>query len=100
MPVLGQHGQIKLTGKEWTVEPNGDIHSDGAVIDKLKIETAPGVQADSQTTISTGSIEGSNVNVVEEMVSMITGLRSYEACQKTIQSIDQTMDKVINQIKI
>lgn len=100
MPVFGQRGQIKITGGEWIAEPNGDIRSGGAVIDKLKIETTTGVQADAQTTIATGSIEGSNVNVVEEMVSMITGLRSYEACQRTIQSIDQTMDKVINQIKI
>jgi len=45
-----------------------------------------------------GSLEDSNVNVVEEMVSMITGLRAYEANQKAIQAIDQTLDKVINRM--
>lgn len=100
LPVLGQQGHIKITGSQWTVDPNGDVRSGGSVVDKLRIETAPGVKADAQSVVKSGSIEGSNVNVVEEMVSMITGLRSYETCQKTIQSIDQTLDKVINQIRI
>jgi flagellar basal body rod protein FlgG len=32
------------------------------------------------------------------MVSMLAVLRYYEANQKSIQAIDQTLDKVINQM--
>ena len=40
----------------------------------------------------------SNVNVVSEMVEMITISRAYESNQKIIQSIDETLDKAVNNI--
>lgn len=43
-------------------------------------------------------LETSNVNVVNEMVNMITIQRAYEAGQKIITSIDGTLDKAANQI--
>ena len=36
-----------------------------------------------------GAVEGSNVNAVSEMVSLIRILRLYEAAQKAIQTADQ-----------
>lgn len=49
-------------------------------------------------TISQGFVELSNVNVVEEMVGMITAQRAYEINSKVIQSSDEMM-KVANQVK-
>lgn len=45
-----------------------------------------------------GFEEMSNVNVINEMVQMITISRSYEANQKMIQTVDSTLDKVINEV--
>ena len=41
--------------------------------------------------------EQSNVNVVREMVDMITITRAYEAGQKVIRSYDSMLDKSVNQ---
>ncbi|SFQ29731.1 flagellar basal-body rod protein FlgG [Lachnospiraceae bacterium XBB1006] len=43
-----------------------------------------------------GVLEMSNVNVVSEMVEMITVTRAYESNQKVIQTIDETIDKAVN----
>lgn len=45
-----------------------------------------------------GSLEGSNVAVVKEMVNMIQCFRAYEACQKVIQSQDQTLGRAVNDL--
>ena len=48
--------------------------------------------------IQQGMLESSNVNVVNEMVNMITIQRAYEAGQKVITSIDETLDIAANQL--
>ena len=45
-----------------------------------------------------GSLETSNVNVVDEMVSMITIQRAYEAGQKVIQAEDETLEMATSQV--
>lgn len=45
-----------------------------------------------------GFLEKSNVNIVREMVDMIEVQRSYEANQKTVQTHDQTLGKLINDV--
>ncbi|MBL7669326.1 MAG: flagellar basal-body rod protein FlgG [Bdellovibrionaceae bacterium] len=48
--------------------------------------------------ISQGQIEASNVNIVDEMVNMITAQRAYETNSKVIQTSDQMM-QAINSLK-
>ena len=48
--------------------------------------------------IEQGVLETSNVNVVNEMVNMITIQRAYEAGQKVITSIDGTLDRAVNNV--
>ena len=48
--------------------------------------------------IEQGIIEASNVNIVSEMVDMITITRAYESNQKIIQTIDGMLDKAVNQV--
>lgn len=43
-----------------------------------------------EASVAQGQLEASNVNVVRTMVELLIAMRSYEAHQKTIQSIDQT----------
>jgi flagellar basal-body rod protein FlgG len=44
--------------------------------------------------LSQGYVETSNVNVVEELVSMIQTQRAYEINSKAIQSSDQMLQKL------
>jgi len=97
-PVLGQRGPIQVSGTDWSVDSEGNVHSAGAVVDKLRIETGAASGASGPTRVAAGSLEASNVNVIEEMVSMITAMRAYETCQRVIQAFDQTLDKAINQM--
>lgn len=57
-----------------------------------------GVIVNSNATIEQGVIESSNVNVVSEMVNMITISRAYQAGQKIINAIDETLDQAVNQV--
>jgi flagellar basal-body rod protein FlgG len=59
-------------------------------------EGAPGT--DGVGTIAQGYLEMSNVNVVEEMVTMIIAQRAYEANSKAIQTSDQML-QMANNIK-
>ena len=96
--VLGQRGPIQVSDADWSVDSEGNVYSAGAVVDKLRIETGAASTASESVRVMAGSLEASNVNVVEEMVSMITALRAYETCQRAIQAFDQTLDKAINQM--
>jgi flagellar basal-body rod protein FlgG len=49
-------------------------------------------------TIEQGMTEGSNVNVVEEMVNMIETQRSYEMNTKAIQTTDQMLQYLSSNI--
>lgn len=49
-------------------------------------------------TVLQGFTEAANVNVVTEMVRMIEVNRAYEANQKTIQSQDAALGKLINEV--
>lgn len=42
-------------------------------------------------TLSQGFLEGSNVNIMEEMVNMIAGQRAYEVNSKSIQTADEML---------
>ncbi len=57
-----------------------------------------GTIVESEGYMEQGMLEASNVNVVDEMVSMIQIARAYEAGQKMIQAEDSTLDKTVNQV--
>lgn len=48
--------------------------------------------------VEQGCLEMSNVNIVTEMVEMITITRAYEANQKIVTTIDGTLDKAVNTV--
>lgn len=61
-------------------------------------EKAKPVPVSSKTTISSGTLESSNVISVEAMVQMLAFNRNYEADSKVIHAIDSTLDKAVNQV--
>lgn len=58
------------------------------------IQTTPG--ADGAGSVLQFALEGSNVDVAEELVGMITAQRSYELSSKVIQAADEMMQTAVN----
>ncbi len=115
--VLGQNGPITLQPGDFTVNEKGNIVQNGAIIDTLKITQFSDAtklrkygdnlieNTDGETTQFTGSVlqgfsEESNVNVINEMVDMITVMRAYEANQKVLQSHDSLLEKAVNEVGV
>ena len=48
--------------------------------------------------IKQNALEKSNVNVVNEMLEMMTVMRNFESNQKVVQIIDETLDKAANEV--
>jgi flagellar basal-body rod protein FlgF len=58
-----------------------------------------GVEAQAATPkVQQGFIEGSNVNVISEMLNMISGFRAYETNSKVVQAHDTMLDKAVNEV--
>jgi len=92
--LAGKSGSIKMPAGVWSVTTDGAIvNAKGEEIDQIKINGAE----QGKTRVIQGHIEQSNVNIIREMVDMIANLRSFEANQKVVQSVDQTLDKLINE---
>ena len=114
--VEGQNGPIVLKGDDFTVQPDGTIIQDGQAVDKLSVKeftdtktlrkfgsdlvdnTDPSAVQAFSGSVKQGYLEQSNVNIVKEMVDMITATRSYEVNQKVLQAQDDTLDKAVNQV--
>ena len=110
--VLGQDGPIQLpTNATISVDETGGIYADGVYVDKFAItdfednnyleqygenlyKAVDGAtKKDATATVMQGYLEMSNVNVVSEMVQMITISRAFESNQKVMNSIDETLQK-------
>ncbi len=121
--VLGVGNEaIRISGKLIAVDETGRVNVDGRESGRLLIETWDAdkfakkgenlfikLEQDIEVAheegpnnlkarVLQGYVEEANVRVVEEMVTMITVSRAYEANQKVIQIQDETLDKVINQV--
>ena len=59
---------------------------------------APTAQAIAGTSIQAGYLERSNINVVTEMVNMISVLRAYEANQRALHAQDDATDIAIREV--
>ena len=117
--MLNDQGQpIQITNPSGTVSIDlaGNIAVDGTTIDKIGVfdfedydylskygenmyDAVDGATfKTSDASVMQGYLETSNVNVVSEMVNMITITRAYEANQKMITTIDSTLDKAVNSV--
>ena len=107
--VLGERGPITIRSDRVAITGRGEVTEDGRTIDTLRVVDFPKpyrllkegnglfVPADAALSpqpareyeVIAGSLEGSNVNSVETMVSMIELLRKYEAAQRAIQAVEE-----------
>src|SRR5919108_838 len=49
-------------------------------------------------TVQSGALESSGADPARSMVDMIASMRAFEAGQKVIQTIDETLGKAVNQV--
>jgi flagellar basal-body rod protein FlgF len=112
--VLGADGPVSVPETGFRVDANGRV-AEGSTLrivgnEKLEglvkvgaalfapVEGAPAPAALADATVAQGQLEGSNVNVVMGMVEMLATMRTYEAYQKTIQALDQTVGQAANDL--
>jgi flagellar basal-body rod protein FlgF len=112
LKVLGAKGPIKLAPGRADIAPSGEVRVDGKPVDTLKIvdfanegelrelengyyvANVPSIR--SNAIVSPGHLESSNVEVVKEMVQMISTLREFESYQKAIQMFDEAAARINN----
>ncbi len=116
--LLGQNGPIIIPngGREIVIDNKGVVRVDGNNVGELIITnfidltklvptgdstfTAPleniNVNGDVKFKVAQGYLERSNVNVVMEMVDMITNMRSYEASNNVIKTFSDLMERLIS----
>ncbi len=115
-PVMGENGVITLSGEDFSVSPDGSVYQEGQLVDRLLIKDFGDtlalrkygsnlitIDGDANEQIFTGTIvqgfvEQSNVNIIREMVDMISVTRSYEASQKLLQAQDGTLERAVNEV--
>jgi len=116
-PVMGRGNEICLRGENISIQPDGTISVDGTVADKIEIVTFADLRGlrkeggslftldqpqeekePSQSRIHQGSLEASNVNMMEEMIQMIDSLRWFESCHRLVQAQDEMKAKAINEM--
>jgi flagellar basal-body rod protein FlgF len=117
--VLGKEGYIKIDDRyPVLITENGEVLQDGASRAFLRISdfkkpykllregngylrpsSLDNAVGDSNSfAIKQGFLESSNVNVVQNMVSMISAYRNFEADQKALWAQDETLEKAVDQV--
>ena len=124
LPVIGSGGPVTLppdvevaVGADGTIStvPRSGARNSTSTVDQLKLVNPPEAElvrggdgyfrlaggnpapADPAVRVASGYLEGSNVNVVEQMVSMISLARQYEMQTKML-STAQEMDRAASQL--
>ena len=112
--VLGDGGTIALEGNKIEISSSGEVFADGISVGTIKVvdfedrnklqrvdggyyyskEAGQEIEAD----INQGYLEASNVDVMREMVQMVTSLREFESYQKMIHEFDEASSKTINEM--
>jgi len=116
--LLGKNGPLQVGGADFTVSEIGEVVKNGAVIDSLAIFTpldlnnlekhGEGMYLDRNPQgeqslafngkILQGSLEGSNVDMADEITKMMTASRSYQSCSQVIKMLDQVAQKSASEI--
>jgi flagellar basal-body rod protein FlgF len=115
-PVLGTNGQpiaIGTAGGKPTIDAQGNVIVGGRTVGTLQVAVLDPkslqkqgsdlytgtVQQNAQRgAVQQGYLEQSNVNSVREMVDLISTMRSFESSQKTVQALDETLGKAVNDV--
>lgn len=119
-PVLSDNGdRIIVEQGKFTVMEDGGIFIDGEKRSQIGIfkfkegkllipggggcyknldNNANPAQPVENPKIQQGYLEGSNVNIIDSMVRIIAQFRNYEASQKSLHAIDDTLKKAVTEV--
>ena len=117
-PILGEKGVITVATGKFEVNRLGEVYQNNQFVDRIPVHKFSnpselersgmnlwfyggpdaGKTINRDAGISQGSLEGSNVNAMKNLTSMIVAHRSYEAYQKAISNYDKMMDISNNQL--
>lgn len=108
--------QVPTDVADLLVDIDGSVYADGEFIDKVRVvdfedynylekfadnmyKAIDGAtEINTSGTVIQGYLEQSNVNVIAEMVQMINITRAYEANQKVMQTIDNSLEQVTSTV--
>jgi flagellar basal-body rod protein FlgG len=114
-PLLGEGGPIRADGSKVDVTADGMVLVDGEEVDRLRIVRAQDprrlvregytffraddadVQSAENVRVEQGSLEESNVNPIEAMVTLIDIQRQFDAYERAMRTMDSTTEKVVNE---
>jgi len=118
--VLGTNGQpIQIQGTEINISTDGNITVDGVPAGQIRCveftsperlkregenlysaspEIQRGMKPASRSALRQGYLEWSNTKIPTEMVRLTLGLRAYEANQRVISAIDESIGRLIDQV--
>lgn len=116
--VLGEDGPIQVPVGDVRINPQGLLEVNGEEQGRIGLvdfedpkallpvgkamfsnpEGEPEKAPDLQTKISQGYIEVANVEIAEEMVSMIHCMRAFESYQKIIKVLDELNSRAVNEV--
>jgi flagellar basal-body rod protein FlgF len=90
MEMVGKTAIVDFAQKDrFTKEGESLFIYNGSPADGTVLET---------TTVKQGELEMPNVSTVLEMTKMMECMRRYESCMKTLQALDETDSKAINEL--
>lgn len=114
--VLGENGPIAMETGHFRIAEDGTITVEGNTVDKLLLvefedksglvkegqnyfrSDSAGPVASSGTVVRQGFLEGSNVQLADEMARLIEGLRAYQLSQRSFRAHDEILGKAVNQV--
>ena len=115
--VSGTAGSIFVGNGEFAVDEQGNVTVDGQPAGRLRIVTFDDLsglrkagnnlfsnftgQAEREATdvkVKQGWLEGSNVDMASEVVSMVELNRAYELNQRVLKMVDESLSKTVNEV--
>lgn len=115
--VVTTEGDVRLTSPAPSIDAQGNIRDNGAVVGQLKLvtvnnpqsllETGNGLYTATDSTVAApadaarvrqGYTEAANVVSMNEMIKMIETVRHFEASQKMLQGYDAMLDRAITDL--
>ena len=116
MAVMGTGGDIQMTSDKPVINQQGQILENAISVAELKLVKIPAeaevvsigdglyraslpvTTISNESVIRQGYLEGSNVDMTQQMVKMIELTRHFESTQRVIRGYDEMLDKAINVI--
>ncbi|MFP4055879.1 MAG: flagellar basal-body rod protein FlgF [Candidatus Brocadiia bacterium] len=97
--VVDREGRVFADGAEvgrvWVVDiPQPEVLRPAAYTAFALSDGAAAPATLEGATVVQGAVEGSNTNAIDELVAMITTLRGFEAAQRALVSIDESMEQL------